>query len=82
MVCKKESIYTTMIMTKYRRNFTTCKIILKPEESHCLLIYILYFLGIKITTIKETYNTLLDAENAYDYLCKYHERLKYGCVDK
>jgi hypothetical protein len=71
-----------MITSEYKASFLRRKITLEVEESRCILIEVLYFLGIKLRTFKKIFSTLLDAENAFDGLCSIYEMKGYDSTDK
>jgi hypothetical protein len=71
-----------MITSEYKASFIKRKISLEIEDSSCILVEVIYFLGIKLRTLQKTFSTLLDAEDAYDNLCLICEKNGYDITDK
>jgi len=71
-----------MITSKFSKRFTQREVSLEIQESKCVLIHVVSFLGIKIKQTAEEFKTLLTAENRFDELCQHYERLGYDSTDQ
>ncbi|MFA6295432.1 MAG: hypothetical protein WC666_03335 [Candidatus Paceibacterota bacterium] len=70
-----------MITTKFTTGLTRKQVSLDIQETKCILIHAMYFLGVCYRKTKEEFYTLLNAENRFDELCTTYERLGYDRTD-
>ena len=70
-----------MINTNFSKLFIQKQLSLDIQESKCILIHAIYFLGFCVRRTKEEFKTLLTAENRFDGLCENYERLGYDRTD-
>lgn len=70
-----------MINTNFSKHFIQKQLSLDIQESKCVLIQAIYFLGFLIKETKKEFTTLLQAENSFDELCINYERLGYDRTD-